>query len=200
MSIKYCLLPLIFVSVSYASDIENIEELLNTIQKKTDLSSKTKMENGGISFIYTRDDLERMQANYLKDILKSVYPFGYSENKFGLSDPMYLDSLHPFVSSAMRIFIDNQEITTSLYGSGLIVLGDIDIGFIDHIEIYSQNPSYEFSTEPTFVLIKLFQNHIKKMQVEKLQYKNQIMIVVFKVFIILWIWEIGIILPMFLIE
>jgi len=161
---------LLFVSISSFSSDVDFDTLLKHIEKKSDLSSKTKLENGGISFIYTRDDLERMQVTTLKDILKSTQPFGYDENRFSLPDPMGFDTFHPFNSSSMRIFIDNQEITTSLYGSGLIVLGDIDLGFVDHIEVYSQNPSYEFSTEPTFILIKLYSKKAQKDEGGKIKF------------------------------
>jgi len=147
-------IPLIIASLN-AEEL-CIDSLLKDIEIKTDLSEKTKLANGGISFIYTRDDIQRMQVKYLKDILKSTHPFGYTENRYGLPDPMFLGSNQLFTSSNIRIFIDNQEITTSLYGSGLAIMGDIDIGFVDHIEVYTQNPSYEFSTEPTFLLIKLY--------------------------------------------
>ena len=147
-----------FVTNLFSKEVETKEifNLLNSIEKKTDLSQKTKLENGGVSFIYTRDDLKRMQAKSLKDILKSTYPFGYNENRYGRPDPLTFNTTAPFLSSMIRVFIDNQEITTGLYGSGIVVLGDIDLGFVDHIEIYTQNPSYEFSTEATFVLVKLY--------------------------------------------
>ena len=48
----------------------SIEGLLNTIEKKSDLSEKTKLENSGFSTIYTRNDLDMMQVKYLNDILK----------------------------------------------------------------------------------------------------------------------------------
>lgn len=67
-----------------------------------------------------------------------------------------MSSFIPFVSSNMRIFVDNQEIVAGTYGSGIATMGDIDIAFVDHIEIYSQNPTYEYSTEPTTMLIKLY--------------------------------------------
>ena len=155
--IKILLLCFLTLNIA-AEDIksEEIYSLLNDIEKKTDLSAKTKLENGGISFIYTRDDLQRMQINNLNDILKATYPFGYNENKYGRPDPLTFTTYAPFLSSMIRVFIDNQEITTGLYGSGIVVLGDIDLGFVDHIEIYTQNPSYEFSTEATFILVKLY--------------------------------------------
>jgi len=147
-----------------ANDTEeiNIHSLLNDIEKKTDLSQKTKLENGGISFIFTRDDLERMQAKSLKDILKSTYPLHYAENRYGSPDPLTPATAAPFLSSMMRVFIDNQEITAGIVGSGILVLGDIDLGFVDHIEIYTQNPTYEYSTEATFVLVKLYSKVAQK--------------------------------------
>jgi len=148
----------------YASDDESIDNILNDISTKTDLSEKTKLENGGISFIYTRNDLERMQAKNLKDILKTVYPFGYNENRYGFADPLTFTTDHPFLSSSIRVFIDNQEITTGYSGSGLFVVGDMDIDFVDHIEIYSLNPTYEYSTEPTMILIKLYSKVAQKDQ------------------------------------
>ena len=152
---KIFFIILFFISVSIAQEV-NIDNLLKDIEIKTDLSQKTKLENGGISFIYTRDDLHRMQAKKLKDILKSSYPFGYDENRFGLPDPHNMTTTHPFMSSAIRIYIDDQEISTGLYGSGLIIYGDMDIDFVDHIEVYHGNPTYEYSTESTFTLIKLY--------------------------------------------
>jgi iron complex outermembrane receptor protein len=143
------------VSALCADEVD-IDSLLDNIEKKTDLSSKTKLENGGISLVYTRDELNRMQAKNLNDVLKTAYLFGYAENRYGLPDPYNMGTNHPYVSSSIRVFVDNQELTTGLYGSGFILYGDMDIGFVDHIEIYSGNPTYEYSTESTFVLIKLY--------------------------------------------
>ena len=139
----------------YANDI-NIDGLLNNIEVKTDLSSKTKLENSGVNFIYTRSDIDRMQARNLQDILKSAYPLGYKENRYGLPDSLSGGTSLPYTSSSIRVFIDDQELTNGLYGSGFIGFGDIDIGFVDHIEIYSGNPTYEFSTEVTFSIVKLY--------------------------------------------
>lgn len=146
---------------SIADDL-NIDKLLTDIKVKSDLSSKTKLENGGISIVYTRDDLDRMQARTLKDILKSTFPYHYSENRLNIPDPFTKATFLPYNSSLFRLFIDNQEITTSLYGSGLFTMGDVDIDFVDHIEIYSKNPSYEFTSEAAFVMIKLYSKNASK--------------------------------------
>ena len=147
----------IFAILSVVNADESIDNLLNDIKYKTDLSQKTKIANTGISFIYTRDDIQRMQARYLKDILKSSYISKYAENRYGIADPLTQGTeTVPFKTSVARIYIDNQEITTGLFGSGLVIYGDIDIGFADHIEIYTRNPTYEYSTESTMLLIKIY--------------------------------------------
>jgi len=153
---------LLLSSCLFGDDDLNIDNLLSTIEVKSDLSSKTKLENSGVRYIYTRSDIDRMQARNLRDILKSTYPLGYTENRYGLTDPLTTNSTQPFVSSSVRIFIDDQEITNGLYGSGLITMGDMDIGFVDHIEIYTGNPTYEFATEVTFSLIKLYSKSASK--------------------------------------
>ncbi|MBI3873630.1 MAG: Plug domain-containing protein [Arcobacter sp.] len=158
---KISIYSILVLSLLNAKEID-IDGILGDIEKKTDLSSKTKLENSGVSTVYTRDDITRMQARTLKDILKSTYPLGYTENRFALPDPNYMGTNHPFVSSNMRIYIDDQEITTGLYGSGIVLYGNMDLSPIDHIEVYSGNPTYEFSTEPTFVLVKLYSKNGEK--------------------------------------
>ena len=146
----------IFIATILIADDSEIDNLLNVISVKDDLSKTTKLENGGISYIYTREDIQKMQAHNLKDILKSTYPFGYDENRFAISDPYALRSKAPFLSSSLRVYIDDQEITSGLYGSGMIVYGDMDIDFVDHIEVYTGNPTFEFSAEPANTIIKLY--------------------------------------------
>ncbi len=152
---KILLTALLVLNIE-ASDDVNVKDLLHSIETKTDLSEKTKLENGGISYIYTREDIKRMQAHNLKDILKSTYSMGYNENSYGYPDTYTTGVTLPFVSSSIKIYIDNQEITTGLYGSGLILYGNMDIDFVDHIEVYSGNPTFEFSSEPAFTIIKLY--------------------------------------------
>jgi len=141
---------------------ETIDNLLKVIQTKTDLSEKTKLENSGISIIYTRSDLDRMQVNTLKDIFISTPFLDYRESSYGFPDLFTLGDNKAFISNVVRVFIDNQEIATGMYGSGLMMLGDIDLDYVDHIEVYFQNPTYEYTTEPTVVLVKLYTKTAQK--------------------------------------
>ncbi|MEA2019025.1 MAG: hypothetical protein U9N59_11310 [Campylobacterota bacterium] len=144
------------------ADDFDIDNMLNDIEKKTDLSEKTKLANSGVSFIYTRDDMDRMQIHSLKDILKSIYPIGYNENRYGVADPFSQGTNHPFMSSLIKVFIDNQEISVGLYGSGLSIMADLGIQWVDHMEVYTRSPTYEYSTESTLILIKLYTKSAKK--------------------------------------
>ena len=159
--LKYIIITLI-LSLNLQLYGDEISDLLNDIEIKTDLSQKTQLENSGVSFIYTRDDIDRMQITNLKDILKSVYPVGYNENNFGVSDPFTVGSNHPFVSSKIRLYIDNQELTSGFFGSSLSILGNANIDWVDHIEIYTQSPTYEYATEATITLIKLYTKSVTK--------------------------------------
>ena len=141
---------------------ETIDDLLKVIEIKSDLSEKTKLQNGGISFIFTRSDIERMQVNKLKDILISLPGMEYKESSYGFPDLFTYGDNKAFISNNVRVFIDNQEIATGMYGSGFMLLGDMDLDFIDHIEVYLQNPSYEYTTESTLMLIKLYTKKAKK--------------------------------------
>ena len=132
------------------------EELLDIYENKSDLSEKTRLENSGTVIYYTRQDLEIMQARTLKDILKSYPAFHYKESRFGYADPFNTGSNLPFASSLVRVYIDNFEVTSAMYGSSLPLLAEMNIDFVDHVELYALNPSLEYTSEPTMLLIRLF--------------------------------------------
>jgi iron complex outermembrane receptor protein len=150
------LISTIFSTVSYSQKLESMNDLLETFVHNSDLSKKTHLENAGNITIFTRVELERMQAHNLRDIIKSLPFLNYAENRWAITDPAYVVHRMPFNSNSIRIYIDDQEISAASYGSGLFYLGNMDIGFIDHIEIYTINPSFEYSTEPAHYLIKLY--------------------------------------------
>lgn len=135
---------------------ESFNSLLKQYQVKSDLSNQTKIENSGQVIVFTRKDIENMQARNLRDILKTLPLAYYNESRYGLPDSMYKGLTVPFNSNNFRIYIDNQEITTASYGSGIVFMGDINLEFVDHIEVYLVNPSFEFSTEPSRYVLKLY--------------------------------------------
>lgn len=148
---SFVLLPLLISSVL----AEDINVLLQDYVKASELSNKTKNENAGNLIIYTRDDLERMQALTLKDLLKSLRYFSYAESKQAQSDLLSLDA-YSNNSKGIRLYLNNHELDSPLYGSGFTYFGDMELEFIDHVEIYTGFPSFEFGIEPARVVIRLY--------------------------------------------
>jgi iron complex outermembrane receptor protein len=157
MEMKKFLFLLSFFSILFAN---NIGLLLNEIEKKDDLSQKTKMESAGISYIITRYQLEMMQAKTLGDILKNTI-IGYAESRYAIVDPWHSPFI-PYSSFGVRVFLDNQEISVGQYDNSLFLLSKMDISFVDHVEVYYMTPSYSLTNEPAYVIIKLYTKNAKR--------------------------------------
>jgi iron complex outermembrane receptor protein len=149
---KLVLFFLIFSTLSYAQDLE---DLLTDLKQATDLSEKTRNEAIGNLVVYTRDDIERMQANTLKDLLKSVRNVNYQESRIGQPDSFNTDPLI-YGSSVIRIYLNEHELVSPLVGSGFILFGNMELDFIDHVEIYQGLPSLKNSSEPAAYVIRLY--------------------------------------------
>ena len=143
---------LLFIDVASAY---NIDEMLDLYRKDNDLSKQTKNESLGHLTIYTRDDIERMQAYKLQDLLNSLRSFRYDENSLGMPDTLHMDPLL-YASDVVKIFVNNHEITSAFAGSGLFIYGNIDLGFVDHVEIYEGSTSTNVNSEPSMITIKLY--------------------------------------------
>ena len=80
---KYILLwflPLFLFSV------EDIDSLLDNYTKESAFDIKTKMDSAGHNIVYTRNELDKMQAHTLKDILKSIRHLTMMDNNLGAVD------------------------------------------------------------------------------------------------------------------
>ncbi|MEA3370476.1 MAG: hypothetical protein U9Q40_03985 [Campylobacterota bacterium] len=146
------LIVLVFASFLYS---DSIDSLLHDYAQESELSKKTKDESAGNLIVYTRDDLERMQVESLKDILKSLRFFQYAENRLAQPDILNQDPL-AYYSKGVRIYLDEYELLSSLAGSGLILFGDMEMDFINHVEIYEGFPSFESGVEPATIVIRLY--------------------------------------------
>jgi len=146
---------LLFILLITISSAQDLDTLLEEYRNESELSKKTKNESAGNLIVYTRDDLERMQVESLKDILKSLRLFAYLENRLAQTDLLNSDPI-TYNSKSIRIYLNEHELLTAVTGSGLILFGDIEMDFIDHIEIYEGFPSFEFGIEPATVVIRLY--------------------------------------------
>ncbi len=152
---KYLYVLLIIGLYINLASADTIDQLLQDYKEASELSKKTKDENRGNLTIFTRDDLERMQVETLKDLLKSLRFSRYLENRLGdpdlfNSDPLILNS------KSIRIYINEHEMVIPITGSGFFLFGDIDLDFVDHVEIYQGFPSFDFAIEPASVVVKLY--------------------------------------------
>jgi len=135
---------------------EGIDATLLSFDQKNTLSKETISENKGHLILFDRDRIEQMHAKTLKDIFKKTPVIYYHENRYALPDPLSGGSFDPYRSNFVRVYIDGMEVTQGWMGSGLMLYGDINIDFVDHIEFYYAIPSFETSVEPAYLTIFLY--------------------------------------------
>jgi len=141
---------------------ENVDSILKEYNEKNVLSQKTVDENKGHLILFTREKLERMHAKTLKDVFKTTPIIYYNENRSGLSDPASSGSFDAYHSNFIRLYVDGVEITQGWFGSGVMLYGDMNINFVDHIEFYYAIPSFETSTESAYMTVFLYSKDPKR--------------------------------------
>lgn len=132
-----------------------LDSLLGEYAQELDLSEATKKESGGFLMVYTRQDLDRLQIRQLKELIEKIPFFRYREDKYGLSDPFY-SPYQPPVTNGMRIYINDRAITNPFSNNGMRLFGQMDMGYIDHVEIYLGIPSQTFGIEGAACVVKLY--------------------------------------------
>ena len=141
---------------------QNVDSILQEYNKKNDLSQKTIDENKGHLVLFTREKLERMHAKTLKDVFKTTPVIYYHENRQALPDPLTSGAFEPYRSNFIRLYVDGVEITQGWMGSGLMLYGDVNIDFVDHIEFYYAVPSFEAAVEPAYLTVFLYSKDPKR--------------------------------------
>ncbi|MFK5983918.1 MAG: TonB-dependent receptor [Pseudomonadota bacterium] len=150
---------LLFLFVSYSSFIsasdDNVLNLLENLRQKSELYHQTKKEGAGIVTLYSRQELDDMQAYTLKDIIKSIPFFTYQEGF--VSTPEIAIATQPVTyMPSFRLYIDDHEVSSTYFGSAFYVYGDMNLGFVDHIEIYQGGNGIEFGSEPSLSTIRVY--------------------------------------------
>ncbi len=143
------------MSFSCISNAYNLNSLLFQYAQKADLSSQTKKESAGYLIVFTRADLDRMKIKSLKELINYIPLLRYNENACGLSDvayaPYQFNTLNPLI-----IYINDREILAPFSGNGFQLLGQMDLSYIDHIEVYMGIPSYEVGFDTATMVIKMY--------------------------------------------
>ncbi len=147
---------------------DSISNMLESLRQKSELHHQTKKEDAGVVTIYTREELDRIQAYTLNDILKSVHFFTYQEGSVGTSNVAFANMPVTYLP-AFRLYIDDHEVSSSYFGSAFYIYGDMNLGFVDHIEIYTGSNAIEFGNETSFSTIRLYSKNPKRENGSQLQ-------------------------------
>ncbi|MDD3324713.1 MAG: hypothetical protein PHN38_06300 [Sulfurospirillaceae bacterium] len=152
---------LLSLLLSFVYPQESIESLLSDYAQKADLSQQTKREGDGFLLVFTRQDLDRMQIKSLKEIIEFIPFLRYNESASGLSVPDYQKN-KPSQASRLRVYLNNRELFSPYRGSALQLFGQLDMAYIDHIEIYNGSPSYIFGVEGAQTTIRAYTKDPKR--------------------------------------
>ncbi len=142
-----------FISPIFAD--ESIESLLGSYAKRADLSEQTKRESDGYLIVFTRQDLDRMQIRSLREIIEKIPFIRYNESRLGLSASFYAP-YQPDPPAGMRVYINDRILYTPFFGNALKLFGQLDMGYIDHVEVYYGLPSQTLGIDGAVVVIKMY--------------------------------------------
>ena len=144
-------LTFILTSLSFS---QTVNKLLSLYNKASDLSYKTRQESLGHWIIFTRQDIRRMQAYTLKDILRAVPMFNYGPNESGNYSLTVAGFAYDY-HEQFALYI-NDHLVNMAPVSEFSIYGDYPLKDIDHIEIYLGPASVILGNVPKLVIIKLY--------------------------------------------
>ena len=133
---------------------QNISKLLSMYNSKSDLSYQTRKESLGHWIIITRQDLRRMQAYTLEDVLKSIPIFNYGPNESG-NYSLTLGGFAYDYYNQFAIYI-NDHLVNSGFNGDFDLYADYPLNDVDHIEIYIGPGSVILGNVPKLVIIKIY--------------------------------------------
>lgn len=147
-------LVLLLLSALLFGEEKNLNELLSEYREAGELFNETKELKNGHVTIFSRADLDKMQAYTLNDVLKTIKLFTLMSTKLGMST-LVKSPYSEKVISSVKVFINSYEVTSLTDGTGLTQFGRMGLNFIDHIEVYQVSNAIAFSGEPGTMVIKL---------------------------------------------
>lgn len=146
---------LFFLITFLFSAENNLDNLLSQYREEEELYLETKDAKAGHVIVFSRADLDRMQAYTLNDVLKTLRLFTLKATKLGMASPVK-SSFAESATSSIRIFVNSYELHSITMGTALAQFGKMGLNFIDHIEVYQASNSITFGGEPSNMTIKLY--------------------------------------------
>lgn len=164
---KTILLLLLSLLTIQSLEANNISSLLSNINNKNEMYHKTEVESAGTLILFSRKKMNRMQIHTLKDILVSLRFFNYREDTAG-EPSMSPSGFSSITSSMFRLYIDNHELSSSIYGSSMLQFSNLNLGFADHIEIYEGGNAISFGNEPGLITIRIYSKDPNKEKISSI--------------------------------
>ncbi len=129
--------------------------LLKEYENSQALYLNTKEESAGHLIVFSRSDLDRMQAYTLDDVLKTLRMFTAQVNSFGLTTLVKADAANAD-NQPIKLYINSHQLNSVMLGNPLTQYGKINLYFVDHIEVYQSGTSVTFGDESSGMVIKLY--------------------------------------------
>ncbi|WP_457600640.1 TonB-dependent receptor plug domain-containing protein [Hydrogenivirga sp.] len=148
------ILGLTVASLSFSSAHE-IGELLQKYKEASELYRKTRKESLGHLILFTREDIERMQARRLSDLLKALRFFTPATNRFGVFTLNNYGGSQP-IPRHIRLYINDHEVSSLHTGSPFLVWENLPLDVVDHVEIYLGVGAIELGNDPATLIIKVY--------------------------------------------
>lgn len=164
---KILLFLFVVSSLLYAKEA-TLDSLLSEYRDVNELSNETKELKNGNVIVYSRSDLDKMQAYTLNDVLKTIRIYTLMATKFG-STGLVKSPYSEKTISSIKVYIDSYEVTSLTEGTGMNQFGKMGLNYIDHIEIYQASNAIAFNGEPGTMVIKLYTKDPSRENVASIQ-------------------------------
>lgn len=151
---KIIFLFLFFSTFLFSTDIL-LDDLLAKYEKAESLYHKTKKESAGHLILFSRSDLDKMQAYTLNDVLRTLRMFNLEATRTGMTT-LVKSGTSQIATNPVKIFINSHELNSATLGNAMTQYGKMGLYFIDHIEVYQAGNSVTFGNEPGSMIIKLY--------------------------------------------
>ena len=151
---KHIFLLLISILLLNAQELV-LDNLLKEYEDSESLYKQTKQDSAGFLLVYSREDIERMQAFSLRDILKTIRMYTMQVQMVGVTRVQKVGQGKSGLSP-IKLYIDDFEVTSVAQANALDTYGEMDIYFVDHIEVYQGGSSIAFGNEPGSMVIRLY--------------------------------------------
>lgn len=145
---------LISTAFLFAQDLL-LDDLLLEYENSEELYLKTKQDSAGHLILYSRSDLDKMQAYTLNDVLKTMRVFNLQMTRTGRTT--LVQSGNKEISNIpIKLFLNSHELDSVTLGDSLGQYGNMSLYNIDHIEIYQSGNSIILGSKPGAVVVKMY--------------------------------------------